>query len=456
MLINNIVKNYENREINFLRDTIYSTEKLMEFSSVKPKITSLTGINKGYKWYDSISPISKVLCRAYGINKFSVNVLDNTRFNFFKRGVASGGALYPNNIYYCFERNHVLNIYQFNPVFGIFHFLKKVFIDKSGTISKSFLVITNFYLRNWVKYNYFGYRLMLVDTGYMMSNLSIYLSKEDIKHKIVISNNLNKKLIKILGLDIKEESISSVIELFTDYYIDKEAIEICPWNYHNYLNKKNKLYEKIEHKSLNEENEAEYCLLKNNKLKNLSKFEKYRYSPGGGPLSTINKISAIKINTIIKMLCELYKEFDKFSSDLIVYVYCNKVHEYAQGIYTIDFNKGTLVLYKRIPNDFQDILRKKNFNLLEVQVLFFVGIKNNLLRTEFTISYFKDIQIQVGMISHLITVACGENSCLTHPVLGFDSLMAEKIINIFNSHSLLNLIVMSEASEFSDQSQVFI
>lgn len=456
MLINNIIKNYENKEINFLRDTIYATENLMEFSSTKPKTTSLTGINKGSKWYDSISPISKVLCSAYGVNKFSVNVLDNTRFNFFKRGVASGGALYPNNIYYCFERNHVLNIYQFNPVFGIFHFLKKVVIDQTNDISKSFLVITNFYFRNWVKYNYFGYRLMLVDTGYMMSNLSIYLSKEDIKHRVTMSNHLNKKLIKILGLDTEEEAISSVIKLFTNCYIDEEAIEICPWNYNNYLNKKNKLYGKIEHKSLNEENEAEYCLLKNNKLKKLSKFEKYRYSPGGGPLSTINKISSIKINAIINMFCEIYKEFDKLSSDLIVYVYCNKVHGYAQGIYTIDLNKGTLIFYKHISNDFQDILRKKNFNLLEVQTLFFVGIKNNLLRTKFTISYFKNIQIQVGIISHLITVACGENSCLTHPVLGFDSLMAEKIINISNSHSLLNLIVMSESSECSDQSQIFI
>ena len=175
---NEKIKAYEHSIGEYLHTTIYNPDSLTEYLP-KDKwflMNPSRGARNGFVDYDmSINKdnlISEILKDAYGEIEACRYIVDNYTYRFNRRAVACGGALYPNNVYVFTQKQKSINIYQFIPALNILRLIKRIETGLEAD-EKVYFVYTNYYWRNWPKYKYFGYRLMQVDTGYAMANLSL-------------------------------------------------------------------------------------------------------------------------------------------------------------------------------------------------------------------------------------------------------------------------------------------
>ena len=218
-ITNDTLKWYETHLNDYFYDTVYNTDKLMiELSEDKWfKINPTRGIRNGISSYDltgNKSELASLLRECYGEIEYDEMIIDKKQFRFTRRTVASGGALYPNLLYLIEKNEGKLNVYQYNPALNLLHFINCVDEDISTLFKENecYIFVTIYYWRNWLKYRYFGYRLMGVDTGYLMANIYEKLANRDIPAEIMISNELFSDLKKVIDIDSYREGICFAVK----------------------------------------------------------------------------------------------------------------------------------------------------------------------------------------------------------------------------------------------------
>ncbi|MDW8741599.1 hypothetical protein AB1F57_02115 [Streptococcus sp. ZY1909104] len=440
--------------IQFLNETLYNPDKLsVDLPKQKwYKINPTRGIKKNIYQFDlsnSRNEFSIFINEVFGLTKYCPTIIENKLLHFFKRDVACGGGLYPNNIYLIKKQKDKLFIYQYNPWFNSLNFIASI-LDENNILleEESFLVFSEYYWKNWPKYNYFGYRLMLVDSGYLMAHASILLSGKSKRHEVHLDSNLHNELYKILQIDTSFESLVGVIKMFYPFDLtsiimeDKNIIEYSlsdDWD-----SEDNLLYDSIEKNILSED----YRIIQmidcdiTSSIKFNNNWKKYRVSPGGGAMISRKKFSQNKLLYLLSDFYQLMTKYHNLSEGIKFYIYINKVECLESGFYTFD-SRGLSFIDKVESYKFQNILRKKNFNLNEVQVMFFFASEIDLYDSAFKLSDYKNTQVKVGFISQILTYVACQYCCYTHPILGYDIGKLEKFF--LTDEIVLNLVLLSDA-----------
>lgn len=451
------LKWYETHVKEFLDTTLYDPNSLtVELPEEKwLEINPTRGIRQGIESYDLTrckhSFLSRILRDSYGEYEFDRNVIDNRIFRINRRTLAAGGGLYPNIIYIVMTYANEVRTYQYNPTLNTMNYLGST-EENLNDLDKNccYFVITNYYWRNFLKYRYFGYRLMLVDTGYALANLCLALSKNRLEYRINISSKLFKALDKSLNVNLKYESICCAVsvknKILCESLKDISDSKISYKLFDDWDTSPTNLYKILETNVNNED--FNLCETIN---KSINEFKlpynlKYRVSPGGGPMISIKPIGNIKFEKTLKNFANLKNIFGKFSEDIETYVYVNKVENVSTGLYIVD-NEGSIIRQEcnYTSKDYQQMLRKKNFNLYETPAFFFFGTNLKRMIKKYGTSGFKIAQIKIGLASQLLTYAGCLNECWTHAILGFEVDMAEKFTNVKDDLNLLNLVAFSDS-----------
>ena len=100
----------------------------------------------------------------------------------------------------------------------------------------------------------------------------------------------------------------------------------------------------------------------------------------------------------------------------------------------------------------QSILKKHNFSINDTPAWIIVCYNKDLDLSVCSESEFKYIQLRVGFVSHMITVAGAINNCYTHPILGFNADILEEFSKVKYP---LNLIAFSEAKNLDRQQVIY-
>lgn len=434
---NEKIKWYETNIDDYLFNTIYKPDSLTEFVPKDKwfKMNPCRGTREGLLDYDMSynkdNILAGILKDAYGEKEVCRNIVDNHTYIFNRRLVACGGALYPNIVYVVADVDDRKDIYQYIPALHVLRLIKskKSIQDME---SKVIFVYTDYYWRNWPKYKYFGYRLMQVDTGYALANLSLILSNMEVRHELKISDDYNKKMNDLLDINCKYEAVEGVIEtddyriinVFSGLKHSENTFEVVDdWD-----TEPISLYNILEKKLMSEDYNLSQSVIPKEGFEYIK--NQYRISPGGGLMISQKKLDYSMFDSFIKQIESLRGMFDKINAGVHIFVYINNVEGLKNGVYMIDGRE--LIMIKCHDNDTEkyldSLLRRKNFNLQEIPVLFFVGEKKNEVLRKDNVNCFKNANIKAGFISQLITYAMCREKMWTHPILGYEADIAEKII----------------------------
>lgn len=451
---NNKLLWYEKNIEQYLFDTIYDTDSLIVEMPKERwfKINPTRGIQSGISCYDLVENnclLSEMLLDVYGELEFDRKIMDSQVFRFSRRGVAAGGALYPNIIYILTKKNSKVKIYQYNPALHLLHYLS--IRDANENVFKEnvcYFVITNYYWRNWFKYRYFGYRLMNVDTGYLLAEFYAVMINRHINGNIYISDKYFRHMKNYINNDCGKESLCAVVTAENKELLESfEVLEAeTSYRLHDDWDTENiNLYRTIEERILNESfniNEIIGCD-KFGKIFETTDWMKNRISPGGAFMQNMYAIRNEYLFNSLETLKSMLASIAELKKDINLFIYVNRISGIKKGLYNIDFNqKNNLRFIRHIDGELQCILKKHNFNLSEIPALFFISGDTKKYIKKYGISGFKILQIKIGFVSHWITLAAAINNCYTHPILGFDAKTAEKLLQEDN---VLNLIAFSNA-----------
>lgn len=441
----NNIEWYKEHIDEYLHDTVYDTDSLMiELPEEKWfKINPTRGIRRGQKVYDleeDNSVLTQILREAYGEIKLDRMSIASKPMLFRRRTVASGGALYPNCLYVVTEREFCRHVYQYNPVYHTLHLLKKEKADNNK--SKVFFILTDYYWRNWLKYRFFGYRLMQVDTGYMLCNLSVMLGRRNIAHEIHFSSEEQNMFQYLLDIDLNYEAINAVIEIDEfDECLPVVLDEIDCKIYNDWDSDEIPLYRIIEQKVSDEKIDYKMSLKK--KIAVNIDYIRYRISPGGALMQSVGVVDKSELFKVLEETAEVSELYEKKFGDIVLYIYCNKVQGVEKGFYRMELSGDRkLKLYKDVENNIQDILKKKNFNLYEVPAIIFTAGNLEEYGKKYGYTGFKILQTKIGFYSQLLTIVSAERKYYTHPILGYDAELIKKELGC--QEDILNMIVWSE------------
>lgn len=444
---------YEDNINKYFEDTIYDTDKLMTVLSEDKwfKINPTRGIRNSiccFELIDDDSTIANFLINVYGETEFNRMIIDKKEFCFSRRKVAAGGALYPNVIYLIIKNNGRVNVYQFNPALSLLHHIISAPAENDMLKENTcYFLVTVFYWRNWLKYHYFGYRLMNVDTGYLIGSFYSEAEKRGFEGSIHISDEMFRDATKYVDIDSSKEGLCFIAEIrgtLADS-VSKLKNKISFSVYDDWDTEDIPLYKKIETAAISQSFKIKENFVRNSLAEHIFKSEsvvKNRISPGGAAMQCIKPIKKQLLTNTLIDLSSILSKIDELGKGISIYVVIIKTEGMERGLYRYTCDKGGKIEFIRsIDISLQPILKKHNFNLDTTPVLFFVGHTSDHSFEKCSESEFKIIQQKVGFISHMITVAGAANNCYTHPILGFDVRLTEKMLG---EKQLLNLIAFSE------------
>lgn len=295
---------------------------------------------------------------------------------------------------------------------------------------------------------------MNVDSGYLLASFYSQVIKSRLYGEICLSSklfNLAKEYIKI---DLKKESICFVVKINDTNLLDsiKNLNKVCKYQiFDDWDTLDIDLYETIEKAALDQQYDICEKIVGDLKFDifNSKKIERNRISPGGAAMQSILPINKDLLLNTFHTLNILIKDVEYLICDLNIYIYIKKIEGFEVGIYRLSLEKdGGLEFVRPMHEDLQVILKKHNFNFDQTPALIFVGNNPCFDFSKCLESEFKFVQLKVGFLSHLISVAAAFNDCYTHPILGFDSKLCEKKIGEKN---ILNLIAFSDAKTLDRQ-----
>ena len=461
--LNDKLKYYSQNLNQYFCNTIYDTDKLMvELSSDKWfKINPTRGMKEAICCYDlakADSKISDFLINVYGEIEYNLAMIDRKPLRFSRRKVAAGGGLYPNLIYILIKTNQVVNIYQFDPALCVLRLIERCeAVESDLEENKCYFISTVYYWRNWLKYRYFGYRLMNVDSGYLAASFYSEVIKNAFSGEIYWSNKLFAAVNEYMKIDLAKESICFIVKVDDLSLTDsiKNLNTICKYKiFDDWDTQDINLYETIETAVLNQKYDVCEKIVGDKKFDifNSEKIVQNRISPGGAAMQSILPINKDFLMNTLSDLDILLKDVKYFAQNIYIYIYIKKIEGFEVGLYQYFPGEGAKLKFIRsLDENLQDILKKHNFNFDDTPALIFVGNNPDYDFMKCSESEFKFIQLKVGFVSHLISVAAAFNDCYTHPILGFDAKLCEEKLE---QKHILNLIAFSDA-KILDRQRIF-
>ena len=461
--LNDKLKYYSQNLNQYFFNTIYDTDKLMvELSSDKWfKINPTRGMKKAICCYDlakTDSKISDFLINVYGEIEYNLAMIDRKPLRFSRRKVAAGGGLYPNLIYILIKINQVVNIYQFDPALCVLRLIERCeAVESDLEENKCYFISTVYYWRNWLKYRYFGYRLMNVDSGYLAASFYSEVVKNAFSGEIYWSNKLFAAVNEYMKIDLAKESICFIVKVDDLSLTDsiKNLNTICKYKiFDDWDTQDINLYKTIETAVLNQKYDVCEKIVGDKKFDifNSEKIAQNRISPGGAAMQSILPINKDFLMNTLSDLDILLKDVKYFAQNIYIYIYIKKIEGFEVGLYQYFPGEGAKLKFIRsLDENLQDILKKHNFNFDDTPALIFVGNNPDYDFMKCSESEFKFIQLKVGFVSHLISVAAAFNDCYTHPILGFDAKLCEEKLE---QKHILNLIAFSDA-KILDRQRIF-
>ena len=300
--LNDKLKYYSQNLNQYFCNTIYDTDKLMvELSSDKWfKINPTRGMKEAICCYDlakADSKISDFLINVYGEIEYNLAMIDRKPLRFSRRKVAAGGGLYPNLIYILIKTNQVVNIYQFDPALCVLRLIERCeAVESDLEENKCYFISTVYYWRNWLKYRYFGYRLMNVDSGYLAASFYSEVIKNAFSGEIYWSNKLFAAVNEYMKIDLAKESICFIVKVDDLSLTDsiKNLNTICKYKiFDDWDTQDINLYETIETAVLNQKYDVCEKIVGDKKFDifNSEKIVQNRISPGGAAMQSILPIN---------------------------------------------------------------------------------------------------------------------------------------------------------------------
>ncbi|MBI1630696.1 SagB family peptide dehydrogenase [Bacillus safensis] len=418
--------------------------------------------------YSVFQQLSYMLWYTYGLinynwltNKSKLNTGES--ISFFRRSVASGGGLYPGELYV-----YITGISEMDS--GIYYFdvtgprlvcLRKGNFDQyiHEALNEGgkgiYIFITSFYWKNFFKYLNFSYRLQGLDIGaivgqvYIMSKIFGFQSTT----KYLFNDNA---LNSLLGIDISEETTYAAVKLeITNKLTYRDNKVVNPITKRNQLDflkhsytPPNHLYPEI--KELN-------CLIANDSIFNtgftnnlvyyredidypypydLLYASRNRVSPGENFL--FDQLDCEQVRNILDMSLQKnfrvdvpIKEYHSFRF-VKLYFYANNVKGLAKGYYFYDQLNQNFILVKR--GDFafniQRNLTRKNFNLTELPLIIHVASNINYYLKNMNLRGYRAVQMEAGRIMHQIQLNAAGINLGSHPMLSYQGENLERMFDV--------------------------
>nr|WP_172686363.1 hypothetical protein [Macrococcus caseolyticus]AIU53949.1 TclN [Macrococcus caseolyticus] len=380
------------------------------------------------------SPIVKVILKSYGDIFF--NRVENKKkpLIFCRKMTPSGGGLYPINIFICTNFKNRIALFQFDFKRNLLIFIKYINIEINNECTKLYLVPC--YTRNYFKYKEFSYRLCPLDTGYLISTLLYNFSVENITFKLSIKLNKNSDITDVLNEIGCEEIPYSIIELNESLNLDNLSLE--HYDTESYFFNPNKVRNLLEIDTLiHQEYHKDININFNNENKLFEKFEiQKRISPGGEFIQN-SKVEQESINKFISLIMQ-YKNKSNFLSE---YILLNLID--VQNKRIINLSASEFLSYKNnVSIEFIDKqLTRRNFNLLAVPYILYVGVNEEKIKENYSNNYFKISRIIAGFWSGVVSILSAQCGLSTHPMMSYNARELEEYI-FKNRYSILNQIVI--------------
>lgn len=374
---------------------------------------------------------------------------------FPQRAIASGGACYPTELYFCFSpkwdcfsEEASSYIFKYSPNYHalVAHRSKNgemfpVFYDKSSPDIQIFLNVK--FERSSTKYKSFAYRLTAVDTGFLLGKIITVLKEFECEIRVDFDFP-GKKIDNFLDINHPDEGVYVIISLFN--FFNKEnshkKIDIKKINFDNKkFNDKNNYSANIPIELLEMHKFSHDTFLSNETSKKLTTRPRKNYgksnfsllihaSENRGSLANYfidspssKKILLLCINNAIKTLEDM--DFFNLKSDLPpLKLYCAvfNVSEFKCGLYRFDKEKRKLILLDDKPNkeEIFDCLHLKSANIMLSSFIVHVVGPLDWRQTARGPRQYRIQQMLAGVAMEAITLVANQAGLSAHPYLGFN------------------------------------
>ena len=433
---------------------------------------------------DLLECLSVLLWHSYGLT--TMNWLTQASkppdaeaksLTFFRRNVASGGALYPAEIYLCLKgiRGLSAGVYHYDPRGHRLIQLREGdwTHDVQDALGREleedeeafYLLLTVRFSKNFFKYFNFSYRLHGLDTGVLAGQL-LTLLKALGMHAAVHYNFVDQSLRHLLNIDLHEETVYAVIPVNVGRPMhpreSKKEMANSPKNVLQPV--VTPVYEENGHGDysmiVNLNNQAE-CetdeafrqykdtqnlrgVINTQATVNLSDGKKpvdllqasmNRLSPGDRfqlsemPFDTLsnilihNGVHGIKNDVIVNR---------NVTETIHVFFYAHQVEGLAQGYYYVDRESRAVRLIKKgeLAALFQQGLTRKNFNLHQVPlIIHFTSAFCEFVSSVGTRGY-RMLQMEAGMLTQQKQLFASGFQLGAHPMLSYDSGFLENALGL--------------------------
>jgi SagB-type dehydrogenase family enzyme len=446
----------------------------------------------------NIHRIGHFLWYVYGISQVSQSVFpaesteeDSYSMNSYRRFAPSGGALYPNELYMYLKVEGLPDgVYHYDPAHhrlvllraGNFDLYVSRALGNRCEISSCFGVafVSTMFWKNFFKYNNFSYRLQGLDAGVLMGQL-LETAKRFGFTAGVYFQYLDSAINHLLGLSEQEESVYSVIPLSVeatnwsrsaDVIITASGLksELKPISC-EYLersqrvlefpkliamNAASKLDSTYSFNRLQSQQSGIFSGVKMNLpeceplVYDLAEASKNRFSPDID--FVMRKVSQQQLAVLLKESMsgfsyrnDLDDVFLNNEFRVSIYGCLNNVEGIPDGAYY--YNHNELALREILLGDHRLTLQAgmtlDNVNLLQVPLCLHVAANKDFYKKELGYRGYRILQMEAGMLVQSLLTRASAIGLGGHPLLGFDTILADDIYSMREKTSLIQIPIGS-------------
>lgn len=441
--------------------------------------------------------IGHFLWYVYGITQVSQSVypedeLENESYPMqsYRRFAASGGALYPNELYIYLKVEGLPDgVYHYNAAHHQLVLLREGNVDSylekalgnRCEIANCFgtaFVSTRFW-KNFFKYNNFSYRLQGLDAGVLMGQL-LETAKRFGFESGVYFQFLDSAVNHLIGLSEEEESVYSVIPMsvgttnwaYTGRDLEREITaeelskELPPISLEHFersskireypmlikVNKASKMLSSFDFQKLREQSglrrgEKEIHLPDIDLLKyDFAETCKNRYSPEMDFL--MDKVNQQQLAAFLKETTYSFL----YRNDLDDVIYSNEPRVSLYGcLYNVEEIPNGAYFYDHTSHSMREIslgdhrlvlqsgLSLDNVNLLQVPICLHIAGNKDYYKDTFGYRGYRMMQMEAGMLVQRLLITASALGMGGHPLLGFDTKISDEIYKL-NSNGQTSLI----------------
>ncbi|MEH7444850.1 SagB family peptide dehydrogenase [Bacillus sp. JJ1122] len=435
--------------------------------------------------------IGHFLWYVYGMTQVSQSVypedaLENESYPMqsYRRFAASGGALYPNELYMYLKVEGLPDgVYHYNAAHHQLVLLREGNVDSylesalgnRCEIANCFgtaFVSTRFW-KNFFKYNNFSYRLQGLDAGVLMGQL-LETAKRFGFESGVYFQFLDSAINHLIGLSEEEESVYSVIPLsvattnwayngrgfqreitaeelckelpiiFLEHYERSGRIREYPMLIE--MNEASKIHSSCDFQKLHEQPglrsvEKEIHLPDIDLLTyDFAETCKNRYSPEMDFM--MGKVSQQQLAALLKEATQSFL----YRNDLDDVIYRNGPHVSLYGcLYNAEEVPNGAYLYDHTSHSMREIsqgdhrlflqsgLSMDNVNLLQVPLCLHVAGNKDYFKDTFGYRGYRIMQMEAGMLVQRLLITASALGMGGHPLLGFDTNKSDDLYKMDSS-----------------------